>query len=1026
MKTTTLRAGLCLLMAVGMQATATGSDRYNCIEITFPGYVGTVPATNFPALIRLDENIAGFTYATAQAEGKDILFTDTAGNVLPHEIDEWNPAGTSLVWVLVPELSTATVIYMYHGNPAVTDAPAYTTDGSTWSAGSYYGVWHFNEADVEEISADASGNGLTGYNHSNTLSRSDGAIGVCRQISDAAATVNDKAGVFIPSFAEAQLGGCFTMSGWMRYKGGQATGYDRLISRKTSSSSAAGWETQLSPTSSTQFTMRASGGSSVIGTVPDLQTPQWIHLSLLFNDTKGNIYTNGILSKSGDITAVTDHSVQLAIGNNANTNEASFKGSVDEIRIRSIVSSADWIKAEYDTVMNPDFTARTSVVPTDTTSPQILSLTAHSLTPFTATIDANLLQLGMDAPEAYIDFGLATDALDQVRTIGTVSAIGPFSTLLDNLEPATTYYYRHRVENSVAITTAPVIQQFTTPGQPMLGAPAASNVQNTAYFYVPVTADGVTATTVRLFTGASPDALTETNVWNNVSAGEMLEYAEPFLVYGDTYYYAFTIECTYDSRLLFFATETNSILIQGAATWTSAGSDSNWSTAGNWDIAFVPNQDIDTLFVTGGETVTFVADALCKNMLANSGGAATFDLGTCTLTTASLSIGTNTSANAVSISNGMLLTGPLLIGLNNRGLNNTLELNQGAHLTASAFTNGYRASGNRLIIDDGTSVTITGPVLSGQGLKGDDTSGHHNSIYVATGGVLTVDGIYPYPDHNDIIIDGGVATNNGTYQTRTNNGRPASTLYIQNGGYLKQKGLAMCSWYNSTIAILNGGLMEADTTVRVGHGSDQGTNAMLIVSNATLRGTTIQAPSDSRHSRSRVLVSEDVEQSTLVELTGNIEVGGMNDTGRNMGHSNAYLQDGGEVHCGGSFLVGGPLSNKTNNLVSIKGKTSHITATNLTIQMASLLEFAIPNGGFDNVPFDISGTATIDASTKLTIDVTDTKSGYYTLVKASELASAIPPENITLIGIRSRPWSVIQKNNILQLQIPPPLTLLIN
>ena len=69
------------------------------------GYNGTDALPNFQALVKLPDGVEGFSYDDYSAQdGSDIWFTDSNGNVIPHEIDTWNPSGESLVWVTMPVL----------------------------------------------------------------------------------------------------------------------------------------------------------------------------------------------------------------------------------------------------------------------------------------------------------------------------------------------------------------------------------------------------------------------------------------------------------------------------------------------------------------------------------------------------------------------------------------------------------------------------------------------------------------------------------------------------------------------------------------------------------------------------------------------------------------------------------------------------------------------------------------------------------------------------------------------------------
>ena len=115
------------------------------MDITFSGYSDTETLTNFPALVVLSTNIAGFAYSQfGSPGGEDLRFTDGGGATpLSYEIEQWDPVGQSHVWVQVPAISgPGDFISAYWGRNA-TVPPPYTQDGSTWSEG-YELVLHLN------------------------------------------------------------------------------------------------------------------------------------------------------------------------------------------------------------------------------------------------------------------------------------------------------------------------------------------------------------------------------------------------------------------------------------------------------------------------------------------------------------------------------------------------------------------------------------------------------------------------------------------------------------------------------------------------------------------------------------------------------------------------------------------------------------------------------------------------------------------------------------------------------------------
>jgi len=105
----------------------------------------------FPLLVRLP---ASFDYNHANDSGKDIRFNLT-GVELDYEIEEWDPGGSSIIWVRVPDVPSTsdTIIEMYYGNPDAQDdqSPAAVWDG-------YNMVHHLEEGSGTAIDSTSYGN----------------------------------------------------------------------------------------------------------------------------------------------------------------------------------------------------------------------------------------------------------------------------------------------------------------------------------------------------------------------------------------------------------------------------------------------------------------------------------------------------------------------------------------------------------------------------------------------------------------------------------------------------------------------------------------------------------------------------------------------------------------------------------------------------------------------------------------------------------------------------------------------------
>ncbi|KPJ58208.1 MAG: hypothetical protein AMJ46_14510, partial [Latescibacteria bacterium DG_63] len=150
-------------------------------KITFDNLTQTENLAGFPVLIKIDSS--RIDYAQTQNQGQDIRFVDDDGTtLLSHEIEEWNEAGTSCVWVKVPQIdgsSDTDFIWMYYGNPS---APDGQDRNAVWDS-NFKGVWHLKESGTgtanefnDSTSNNNHGQGGKGYS-GYTPTQSAGQIG---------------------------------------------------------------------------------------------------------------------------------------------------------------------------------------------------------------------------------------------------------------------------------------------------------------------------------------------------------------------------------------------------------------------------------------------------------------------------------------------------------------------------------------------------------------------------------------------------------------------------------------------------------------------------------------------------------------------------------------------------------------------------------------------------------------------------------------------------------------------------------
>ena len=316
------------------------------VEFTVSGYAGSSTLADFPVAVRLAAGSpTGFRYADMAdpASGSELRFADGSGDSLSYEIEQWNPDGASLVWVKVPALSQGASFTMYYGGePADAVEPRWT-----WKA-DYVGVWHMAEAngtvadsvnglDAEPIGAAAATQQVA----------ADGVFGKARVNSANAASYNGQSMLKVADSTLLDVGDDFTMSAGVKMTAlTTVDGLARFASRNRGGGYAPDWELALP----NYTTLNGYAGSltAVSSTVPSAEN-SWVHLAAVFNGTTLTTYANGVKLADASISAVQDSDNKLIFGaKDKDVVQGHFTGLFDEFRLRDAVSSADWVKAEYD------------------------------------------------------------------------------------------------------------------------------------------------------------------------------------------------------------------------------------------------------------------------------------------------------------------------------------------------------------------------------------------------------------------------------------------------------------------------------------------------------------------------------------------------------------------------------------------------------------------------------------------------------------------------------------------------------
>ncbi|MGH7410861.1 MAG: DUF2341 domain-containing protein, partial [Candidatus Methylomirabilis sp.] len=321
-------------------------------KLTFNNSGQAENLVDFPVLVVL--NSSRIDYSQTQNQGQDLRFTDADGTtLLAHEIEKWDEAGTSYVWVKVPQIdgsSTTDHIWMFYGNPTAPDGQNPT---AVWSNG-FIGVWHLKEnpagtAPQMKDSTSYARHGTSG----GSMTSTDQVPGKIAGSLDLDGTDDYVSGLVNPT-------GQFTVSVWFYSRGAQNTqdpsGIESagsfLSSEETGGTHTYDWRVYLPATDKVTARWDTATANNVsIATVSTISHNQWIHAVAVQEASTFRIYLNGVQNVSSAMTAHLSGTIagvmgRTYVGTSSSYNQY-YDGLLDELRVSNVARSANWIKAQY-------------------------------------------------------------------------------------------------------------------------------------------------------------------------------------------------------------------------------------------------------------------------------------------------------------------------------------------------------------------------------------------------------------------------------------------------------------------------------------------------------------------------------------------------------------------------------------------------------------------------------------------------------------------------------------------------------
>jgi hypothetical protein len=324
------------------------------MEIRFTGYPATEPLSNFPVLVKFHPSLTNFSYAQfVSSAGHDLRFSNEFGAVLSYEVENWNTAGVSHVWVQVPILTNQARIWASWGSPDNAIPPAYATNGSAWSAG-YAGVYHAGEGGRPQ--RDSSPDGRHGIPFGDA-STAPGLLAAAHQF-DGTGDYVELPSTFVLFNGRVEV----TVEFWF-FARAVAAGSDWQTSPVIfQGNGESAWMVTLGdsiPGNALGNRVDQGGWTTTVWHA-DIETGRWYHCTTTYTPAGINnwkLHLDGRRMAERTRTGAVGHLTEKnAFGGNTVGTDRWFDGLVDEVRVSACARSSNWVWASwFSVVSNAEF-----------------------------------------------------------------------------------------------------------------------------------------------------------------------------------------------------------------------------------------------------------------------------------------------------------------------------------------------------------------------------------------------------------------------------------------------------------------------------------------------------------------------------------------------------------------------------------------------------------------------------------------------------------------------------------------------
>lgn len=314
--------------------------------LRFDGADVATPLAGFPVLVRL--NPARIDYATTQDAGQDLRFFAADGTTpLPHEIERWDESGESLVWVRVPEMAAGGSMTLLFGDPTLPDGQR---AADVWA--DHAAVYHLDEDPTASPAVRDSTGGHDGTAQGfGAGSSTEGRVGSALAF-DGADSGPSVALTGVTSFSAAP-GQVRVVGAWFARSG---SGAGTLVESELC---CVGWG--MTVLDDAYANTRSSFGSAVccpgtpnyvytLHALPDgAADVDWHHAVTVLDRQTGalSLYVDAELYGQEAIGTTDAADVDTAHIGAGSDGSFRFSGTIDEVRIGTVLPSVDWLRMEY-------------------------------------------------------------------------------------------------------------------------------------------------------------------------------------------------------------------------------------------------------------------------------------------------------------------------------------------------------------------------------------------------------------------------------------------------------------------------------------------------------------------------------------------------------------------------------------------------------------------------------------------------------------------------------------------------------